>query len=68
MSTIATASVGAVFRAAAVIEADAGERPSTTPRNFGRWFLGRLHRFFDGLPEAHSDVDLEVLKRVPTPV
>jgi hypothetical protein len=63
MSTSATS----VFRAA-VIEADARERPGTTSRTFGRWFLGRLHRFFDGLPESHSDVDLEVLKRVPTPI
>jgi hypothetical protein len=67
MSTSATSSVGALFRAA-VIETDACERPGTTSRTFGRWFLRRLHRFFDGLPEAHSDVDLEVLKRVPTPI
>jgi hypothetical protein len=67
MSTSATSTVGAVFRTAAP-EADACDRPGTASRTFGRWFLGRLHRFFDGLPEVHSDVDLEVLKRVPTPI
>jgi hypothetical protein len=67
MSTSASSSVGAVFRAA-VIEADAYERSGTTSRTFGRWISRRLHRFFDGLPEVRSDVDLEVLKRVPTPI
>ena len=67
MSTSAISSVGAVFRAA-VIEADACERPATTTRTLGGWFLRRLHRFFDRLPEGRSDIDLEVLKRVPTPI
>jgi hypothetical protein len=65
MSTHATTTVEAVFRTA-VIEGDA--RPGTTSRNFGRWFLNRLQRFFDRLPDQHPDVDLEVLKRVSTPI
>jgi hypothetical protein len=63
MSTSATS----VFRAA-ITEADACERPGTASRTFASRFLGRLHRFFDRLPESHSDVDLEVLKRVPSPI
>jgi hypothetical protein len=63
MSTSATS----VFRGA-IIEADACERQGTTSRTIASRFLGRLHRFFDRLPESHPDVDLEVLKRVPTPI
>ena len=66
MSTFATWAVAA-FRTSA-IEADGSEGKSATLHTFGRWLLNRLYRFFDGLPKSHPDVNLEVLKRVPTPV
>jgi hypothetical protein len=66
MSTFAASAVTA-FRTS-VIEAEGSERKSSTFHAPARWLLNRLHRFFDGLPKTHPDVNLEVLKRVPTPI
>jgi hypothetical protein len=66
MSTIATSAVED-FRTSA-IEADGCERKGATLHRLGRWFSNRLYRFFDGLPKSHPDINLEVLKRVPTPI
>ena len=66
MSTLAASPAKALRTP--VIEADGSERKSSTFHTPGRWLLNRLHRFFDGLPKTHPDVNLEVLKRVPTPI
>jgi hypothetical protein len=66
MSSFATSAVAA-FRTSA-IEADGSEGKGATLHTFGRCLLNRLYRFFDGLPKSHPDVNVEVLKRVPTPV
>ena len=66
MSTFATSAVAA-FRTSA-IAADGSEGKGATFHTFGRWLSNRLYRFFNGLPKSHPDVNLEVLKRVPTPI
>ena len=66
MSPLATLAVEN-FRTSA-IDADGCERKGATFHALGRWFSNRLYRFFDELPKSHPDINLEVLKRVPTPI
>jgi len=67
MSAIAPLAVSAVVGPVAI-----GERRRrseiTAFRALERRLLSRIYRFLDDLPRPHRDVDLEVLKRVPTPV
>jgi len=62
MSTISTSAATPLLRA---IDRDLRKNKVAQPH--GR-SLSRLLGFLDRLPEAHGDVDLEVLKRVPTPI
>ena len=61
MSTISTSAATPLLRA---IEQDLRKDKVAQLHAIGRW----LSRFLDRLPEAIGDVDLEVLKRVPTPI
>ena len=66
MSTFATSAVAALRTSA--VATDGSEGKVATFHTLGRWFLDRLYRFFNGLPKSHPDINLEVLKRVPTPI
>jgi hypothetical protein len=68
MSNVIEASaVSAVYATAAIAAGRCGGE-MMAHHSLRRWLLRRLYRFCDGLPTSHADVDLEVLKRVPTPV
>jgi hypothetical protein len=56
---------------AATITIAVGERyarPSWPLTNVGSRLKARFFRFLEKLPEQYEDVDLEVFKRVPTPI
>jgi hypothetical protein len=66
-SVIETSADSFVYAAAAIAVGHCGSEV-VAYRSLGRRLLRELYRFCDGLPTSHDDVDLEVLKRVPTPV
>jgi hypothetical protein len=66
MSTTANPAIAAVPRSAG---SNAGPHASKAALGlFAGRLASRLKRFLDGLPERHGDVDVQVLKQVPTPI
>jgi hypothetical protein len=67
-NVLQASAVSAVYAPAAAIAAGHRGGEVAAYHGWGRRLMRRLYRFCDGLPRSHDDVDLEVLKRVLTPV
>jgi hypothetical protein len=66
MISTANSAVVAVFRGAVITPSRHASRVAL--RLLARRLASRLNRFLDGLPEPHGDIDIQVLKRVSTPI